>query len=279
MGHGNIVRLALGLVAVAGLAACSTTLPTQSALTGQEIVLGTPLGTTFDGYVSGPEAARRAVLLINEYWGFNRELREEADRYAAQGYRALAIDVFDGRASTDPDTADLIVSQVDQVAVDVDLKAAVDYLSHPGRQVITLGWGYGGAQALRAAEVAPEEVDATVMYYGLPITDDSTATSRQPIDPAVLLKHTDYATDVPELETVRGPVLAIFAKHDPWITEQDVEDFTAAMRQARAGLWLVRLEAKRGFYDPLSKGYDPAAADAARRYTQQFLTRELGGTS
>ena len=244
---------------------------------GTEMVLGTPLGTTFDGYISGPQDAKQAVLLINEYWGFNRQLRQEADRYAAQGYRALAIDVFDGRASTNPDTADLIVSQIDQVAVDVDLKAAVDYLNRQGRQVITLGWGYGGAQALRAAELEPHKVVATVMYYGLPVTDARTAKSIQPIDPAEILTHPDYALDISELENMRGPVLAIFAKGDPWISEQDVEDFTAAMRRARAGLWLVRLDAKRGFYDPLSKGYSPAAAAAARRYTKQFLTKELGG--
>ncbi len=278
MGYGELGRLAIG-VALAGIMAGCATAPPAPALMGEEMVIGTPLGTTFDAYVSGPQDAKQAVLLINEYWGFNRRLRQEADRYAAQGYRALAIDVFDGRASTDPDTADLIVSQIDQVAVDVDLKAAVDYLSRQGYQVITLGWGYGGAQALRAAELAPHKVVATVMYYGLPVTDARTAKSIQPIDPAVILKHPDYALDYSQLEKMRGPVLAIFAKGDPWISEQDVEDFTAAMRRARAGLWLVRLDAKRGFYDPLSKGYSPAAADAARRYNKQFLTKELGGTS
>lgn len=278
MGYGELGRLAIAAVLTATMSACATA-PPAPALMGKEIVLGTPLGTTFDAYVSGPEDAKQAVLLINEYWGFNRVLRQEADRYAAQGYRALAIDVFDGRASTNPDTADLIVSQIDQVAVDVDLKAAVDYLNGQGRSVITLGWGYGGAQALRAAELAPHEVAATVMYYGLPVTDARTAKSNQPIDPAVLLKHPDFALDYSQLEGVRGPVLAIFAKGDPWISEQYVEDFTAAMRRARAGLWLVRLDAKRGFYDPLSKGYSPAAADAARRYTKQFLAKELGGTS
>jgi len=278
MGYGHLGRLVIGAALTVTVAACSTA-PPAPALMGTEIVLGTPLGTTFDAYISGPEDAKQAVLLINEYWGFNRQLRQEADRYAAQGYRALAVDVFDGRASTNPETADLIVSQIDQVAVDVDLKAAVDYLNAQGRRVITLGWGYGGAQALRAAELAPREVAATVMYYGLPVTDARTAKSNQPIDPAVLLKHPDFALDYNQLEAMRGPVLAIFAKGDPWISEQDVEDFTTAMRRARAGLWLVRLDAKRGFYDPLSKGYSPAAAAAARRYTKQFLTKELGGTS
>lgn len=278
MGYGELGRLAIGAALAVTLTACATA-PPAPALKGEEMVLGTPLGTTFNAYVSGPQDAKQAVLLINEYWGFNRELRQEADRYAAQGYRAMAIDVFDGRASTNPDTANLIVSQIDQVAVDVDLKAAVDYLHAQGRRVITLGWGYGGAQALRAAELAPHEVAATVMYYGLPVTDDRTAKSNQPIDPAVILDHPDYALDIKELENMSGPVLAIFARGDPWITEQDVEDFTAAMRRARAGLWLVRLDAKRGFYDPLSKGYSAKAAAAARRYTKQFLTKELGGTS
>lgn len=271
-------RTAIVGVLLAGMMACAS-VPPAAPLKGEQIVLDTPLGTSFNAYVTGPPGARQAVLLINEYWGFNRELEQEADRYAAQGYQALAIDVFDGRASTDPHWARLILSQTDQVAVDVDLKAAVNYLYKPGRKVITLGWGYGGAQALRAAELDPKKVAATVMYYGLPVTDAFTATSSQPIDPAVLLNHPDFATQVKELAPMQGAVLAIFARHDPWITEQDVESFSQAVRKAGLALWLVRLEAKRGFYDTLSAGFNAKAAAAARRYTKQFLTEKLGGPS
>lgn len=281
MGRVHVGRVIVGLVLLAGMTACATT-PPAPKLDGESVVIYTPLGTDFNGYITGPAHARRAILLVNAYWGFNTELEQEADRYGAQGYRVLAIDVFDGRASKDPHWANLIVSQIDQEWVDVDLKAAVDYLYKAGRKVITYGWGYGGAQALRAAELVPEKVVGTIMYYGLPVTEARTATSRQPVDPNVLLTHPHFATEVPILERMRGRhVLAIFARHDPWITEQDVETFSRAVHKAGLGLWLIRMDAKRGFYDPLSGGYDKAAARAARNYTKQFLAKALGlgGTS
>ena len=270
-----IGRFLFLLLLVGGVAACATTPPAD--LQGREIVIGTPLGTDFTGYIAGPEAADKAVLLVHEYWGFNQQLKREADRLAEQGYRVLAVDLFDGRSSNDPAVADLIVSQVDPVTVDVDLKAAVRYLHHPGRKVITMGWGYGGAPALRAAQLVPRAVAATVMYYGLPVTQERTAGSRQPVDKSVLQPEPAFATDVQALEAMQGPVLAVFARHDPWITEQEVAGFVDAMRKARQPLRLVRLEAERGFYDPLSPGYNPRAVEATRRYTRQFLAAELGG--
>lgn len=276
MGRVHLGRILCGL-AVAGVLAGCASMPPAPKLDGQSVVIDTPLGTDFNGYVTGPQDAQRAILLVNAYWGFNTELEQEADRYGAQGYRVLAIDVFDGRASKDPHWANLIVSQIDQEWVDVDLRAAVDYLYKPGRKVITYGWGYGGAQALRAAELVPGKVAGTIMYYGLPVTEARTATSRQPVDPNVLLTHPHFATEVPILQRMRGRhVLAIFARHDPWITEQDVEKFSRAVHKAGLGLWLIRMDAKRGFYDPLSDGYSETAAQAARNYTKQFLAKALG---
>lgn len=266
----------MGAAAALCAAGCASE-PPAPTLMGRQIVLETPLATSFRAYVAGPEDAKEAVLIVNSRWGFNTELEQAADQYAARGYRALAIDVFGGRAGKSMGESAMILRQVDQVAVDVDLKAAVDYLYRPDRKVITLGWEYGGAQALRAAELAPKEVAATVMYDGLPIADAQNARSLQPVDPAVLLNHPDFATDVDALEAMQGSVLAIFARHDPWEPEEDVEAFEAAARRADLGLWLVRLDAQRGFFDPLSKGYNPQAAAAAHRYTDQFLAKKVAG--
>ncbi|MFZ5594172.1 MAG: dienelactone hydrolase family protein [Pseudomonadota bacterium] len=220
---------------------------------GKAIVLSTAYGTTFDAYVSGPEDAKRGILIIHDRRGLGEHARNWADRFAGLGYRALAIDLYDGRYSNDPALATRIMTSIDQESANADLKAGVDYLKAPGRKIAAFGWDYGGGQALWAALQDPEAVAATIIYYG-------------PLN-----------TNLKALRTLSAsnPVLGIFGKRDAWISPAKVAAFEDAMREAGVPLSIVQFDADHGFTNPANKSYSKVLADEAWQKTEDFLSRYL----
>ncbi|MDX1252973.1 MAG: dienelactone hydrolase family protein [Gammaproteobacteria bacterium] len=227
--------------------------PAQPPAEGKAIILSTAYGTTFDAYVAGPEDAKRGILIIHDRRGLGEQARNWADRFAGLGYRALAIDLYDGRYSNDPMLATRIMTSIDQEAANADLKAGLDYLKAPGRKIATFGWDYGGGQALWAALQDPEAVAATVIYYG-PL-----GTNRK------VLRTLSMSTSV----------LGIFGKRDAWISPAKVSAFEDAMREAGVPLTVAQFDADHGFTNPASKSYSKVLADEAWQKTEDFLSRHL----
>ncbi|HKU42689.1 MAG TPA: dienelactone hydrolase family protein, partial [Polyangiales bacterium] len=63
-------------------------------------------GNSFRGYEAAPEDAEAgAVLIVHEWFGLNESMRDQADRFAAAGYRALAVDLYAGKVALDAETA------------------------------------------------------------------------------------------------------------------------------------------------------------------------------
>src|SRR3569833_1940514 len=99
----------------------------EQGVTGEVLTIKTAFGTDFDAYAAGPEDATRAVLLLHDRYGMSAQVREWADRFAEQGYRALVIDLYDGRHAKDWKQATSIMTAIDQVAADADVAATVVY--------------------------------------------------------------------------------------------------------------------------------------------------------
>ena len=77
------------------------------------ITIKSVMGTSLQGYVAGPEDAALGILILHDRWGINDTIRQWVDRFAAKGYRALAIDVFDGRISNKMRLATEIMNATD----------------------------------------------------------------------------------------------------------------------------------------------------------------------
>lgn len=221
-------------------------------LRGHDIRLKTADGKSFSAYVSGPENAQRGILLVHEWWGLNAHIRSWADRFAELGYRAIAVDLFDGNVATDPARARELVQKLDQSAANAKHVAVLNALKAPGRKLATIGWCFGGGQSLQASLAAPELVSATVIYYGTPLV-----------------------TDPNQLSRLKGPVLGIFGSRDTTLTPDMVKAFEQAMKSAGRPLEAHFYDAGHAFANPSGKTHNSEAARAAWKVTQEFLDRNL----
>lgn len=218
-------------------------------LNGENVELRTAEGKTFGAYVAGPQDAKKGILVIHEWWGLNDHIRAWTDRFAALGYRAMAVDLYDGQVTSDPARAGELMKAVVQNEADAKLKAALAQLQAGGRSAATIGWCFGGGQSLRASLLVP--VSATVIYYGEPVVD------------------------VDRLKKLEGPVLGIFANRDKWINPGNVDAFEEAMQKAGKELIVRRYDADHAFANPSGQRYDEAAAQDAWEVTRRFLANAL----
>src|SRR4051812_3392967 len=111
--------------------------------------------TVREGYLSKPAEPARAVVVIQEWWGLVPHIQDVVDRFAAEGFLALAPDLFHGRTTKSPDEAGKLMMslQIDDAAR--DLAGAIDHvaamLPDGHRKVGTIGFCMGGALSLYAA--------------------------------------------------------------------------------------------------------------------------------
>jgi carboxymethylenebutenolidase len=214
----------------------------------------------FSGYLARPEAEPRAgLIVIHEWWGLNDNIREMARRFAAEGYLALAVDLYGGRAAADPGEARALMSEAmaSPEQAMANLRAAYEWLdanSGNGR-VGSIGWCFGGGMSLRTALMLPESLDAAVIYYG-----------RLETDPEVLAP-------------LAMPILGIFGGRDRGIPVETVRAFEQALEaRGKDAEIVVYPEAEHAFANPSGHRYAPEAAEDAWRRTVEFLEAKLAAT-
>jgi carboxymethylenebutenolidase len=221
---------------------------------GKSVELSLPDGKTSTAYVAHPKGAPRGgLLLVHEYWGLNDWVKAEADRYAGQGYLVLAIDLYDGHVATQPEEAEKLIKSVTDAHATAVETAGVDWLvkNVKGKRLATLGWCSGGGDALNASLTNPEKVWATVIFYGLPVTD------------------------VDRLKKLKGPILGIWAKKDSWITPAKVAAFDTALKDAGIKHEFRSYDADHAFANPSGARFNPPAAQDANDAARRFLAAQL----
>lgn len=212
-----------------------------------------------EAYLSLPEGASGplpGVIVIHEWWGLNDHIRHWTDRLAADGYAALAVDLYGGQVATDPDTAMTLVKQVDEAEALALLGAAHAFLAADPRIAAdnqgVIGWCFGGGWALQDA-IAHEQVDAAVIYYGRPITDPA------------------------RLASIDAPLLGVFANQDQAIPPELVDEFVAALESAGKSIEVHRYDAVHAFANPSNAKYDQVAAADAWSQVREFFAEHLKG--
>jgi carboxymethylenebutenolidase len=195
-----------------------------------------------------------ALVVIHEWWGLNDHVKHWADRLAAEGYAAVAVDLYGGFVATNPDDAMKAMQAVDQTKADAILLAAHKFLASDPRVKATkrgsIGWCFGGHQSLRLALAAPD-LDAAVMYYGFPISD-----------PAAL-------------EPLHADLLGIFGTRDTSIPPSAVAEFDAALKKASKRHEFHSFDAAHAFANPSNEIYDEKSAAAAWEIVRKFLADHL----
>ena len=179
-------------------------------MAGQMIEFESNGGTT-RGYLSAPESGGGpGVIVIQEYWGLVPHIKDVADRFAAQGFVALAPDLYDGDVRTSPDEAGKMMMALNISQTEKDLRGAIRYLlkheATEGDRVGTVGFCMGGMLSLYAASKNPQ-VGACVVFYG--------------VHPKV----------EPDFDNISAPVLGIFAEKDEYVPPDAVRALEERMRE------------------------------------------------
>ena len=137
---------------------------------GTTISFKRPDGQDVAGYLAEPAhpAGAPGVVVIQEWWGLNGQIRGVADRLAHAGYRALVPDLYRGKSTVEEAEAHHLMTGLDFAdAATQDVRGAVQYLKAGGGKVGCVGFCMGGALTLLAAANVPE-LDAAVTWYGCP---------------------------------------------------------------------------------------------------------------
>jgi carboxymethylenebutenolidase len=215
-------------------------------------------GRTANGYLARPASSRgHGVLVLQEYWGLVDHIKDLADRFAAEGFFALAPDLYHGEATKSPDEAGKLMMALNIAETAKDLRGAADALiaieGVMPKRVGVVGFCMGGQLALYAACEFPERIAAAVDFYG--------------VHPRVKLT----------LDRLGGPVLAHFALEDKSTPENIARELVRQLEQAGKHVEAYFYDAQHAFFnDTRPAVYSRAHATEAWKRTIDFLTRSLG---
>ncbi len=205
------------------------------------------------GFLAPGPAGAPAVVVLQEWWGLNPQIRDVAERLAGRGYSALAPDLYDGRVTTAADEAGHLMDGLDWMgATTGEVRGALRHLRERGApRVAVLGFCMGGALAVIAAAHL-QECDAAVCFYGVPPHELASPAS------------------------VAVPLQGHFAERDDWCTPALVDDLEAGLRGAGAVAFEIhRYAAGHGFFNAEQPAYDPGCAALAWERSLAFLARHL----
>ena len=129
-------------------------------------------GSQAHGYLATPAGGSGpGVIVIQEWWGLTDHIADVADRLAAQGFVALAPDLFGGTVAHDADEAGKLMSELPVEKAATDLAGAVDFLlGHEGvtaSKVGAIGFCMGGGFVLLLAAQQGDKIGAAVPFYGV----------------------------------------------------------------------------------------------------------------
>ncbi|HWW60584.1 MAG TPA: dienelactone hydrolase family protein, partial [Thermoanaerobaculia bacterium] len=138
-------------------------------------------GNGASGYLAMPATGTKhpGLIVIQEWWGVDDWVREQTDRFAREGYVALAVDLYRGRSTHDPGEAHELMRGLPQDRAISDLKAGIALLGNQPEvdptKIGVIGWCMGGGYSLQLALAEPR-LAACVMNYGSLVTDEHTLT-------------------------------------------------------------------------------------------------------
>jgi carboxymethylenebutenolidase len=151
-------------------------------MTGNQITLDVN-GRAVNAHLSlPPDGSGPGLLVLHAWWGLNPFFMQLCDRLAEQGYLVLAPDLHDGQVAATREEAQALVNASDEQRVGDIAMAARDFLrAHAavrGERIGVTGFSFGAAWAMVVAAQDPDQVGATVLFYGTYPIDFSAVTSK-----------------------------------------------------------------------------------------------------
>lgn len=220
-----------------------------------------PDGKTVDGYLVEPSNTANApgIVVIQEWWGLDDQIKEVANRLASAGYRALVPDLYRGKLALEAHEAEHLMNDLNfGDAASQDIRGAVQYLKATGSaKVAVTGFCMGGALTVLSACFVPE-LDATVVWYGNP--------------PAEFV----------DAKNITKPMMGHWSMQDEFFSPASVDELEQKLKLAGVEHEFHRYDAKHAFANPQSDSrglaplqYHPQAAELAWKRSLEFLKKHL----
>ena len=221
-----------------------------------------PAGTgSTPGYLAEPASGSGlAAIVLQEWWGLDEHIRTVCDRFAAEGFFALAPNLYRGEATTKPSEAQQKMMALSMQQAEADMCGAADFLaSKPGVEgsgVGSVGFCLGGGLSVWAAATCPKVLAAVSYYYVLPHGG-------------------------PDFSKLKGPVLGHFGTADEFVSAEAAAELESELRAAGADVTFHHYEgATHAFFNDVDRPervgvYDPAAAESSWERTVSFLRGAL----
>lgn len=222
---------------------------------GRMVEFTRPDGAKAPGYFAEAERAVGApgVVMFEEWWGLNDQIKDTADRLANEGFRVLVPDLYRGRIAENREEAGHLMSGLNfGDAAAEDARGAATYLRDLGaKKVGVTGFCMGGALAMMAA-MNDGEFDAAVVWYGYPPPEAG--------DPS----------------TIDIPIQGHWAKHDEFFKIDGVDAIERKLQAKGTPYEFHRYDAKHAFYNPGGLGnHHSEHAETAWNRSVEFLEKNL----
>jgi carboxymethylenebutenolidase len=214
-------------------------------------------GTTAPGYLAEPEASGPGVVVLQEWWGVEPHIRDVCDRFAREGFVALAPDLYRGETTDQPDEAQQKMMALSMDQAEKDMRGAVDYLAahdkFEGQGVGSVGFCLGGGLSVWAATANPKVKAVATYYYVMP-------------------------HGKPDFSKLQGPVLGHFGTADDFISVDDAKALEQELREAGADARFEFYEgAGHAFFNDTNRlgTYDEESARRSWEQTVAFFRENL----
>ena len=203
-------------------------------------------------FIESKKKSNNWVFVFQEWWGLNDHIKREAENlYNDLGnVNVLALDMYDGKLATDPQTAGKYMQEFKKERGAEIVKAAISFAGSNAK-IGTNGWCFGGGQSMQASLLAAKQAAACVIYYGQP------------------------EEDVEKLKGLNCDVLNIWPTQDKWINKEVTDKFEANMKAAGKKLTVKSYDADHAFANPSNAHHNKEFTADAYKHTIAFFKERL----
>ena len=213
----------------------------------------THAGKSIPGYLAEPANPKGGMIVIQEWWGLNDDIRGIADRYAAEGFLAFAPDLYHGTLATEPDEARKLAMSLERQIAAEEIDAVIDWMKAERGigKVGCVGFCMGGGLTLATALRPTSNVDAAHVYYG------------------------GGMPDAAQLETIRVPVMGSYGSLDQGIPKEAVDGLRDALGRAGTPNDILLYEgAQHGFFNA-GPAHNPDAAQHSWERSLEWFNQHV----
>ncbi len=217
---------------------------------GDTITFKRPDGKEASGYCASAGDNAPGMVVIQEWWGVNDQIKGVADRLAGLGYTSLVPDLYKGKVTVEAEEASHMMQNLDFADASTDVRGAVEHLKQSCPKVGVIGFCMGGALTVLAAVYA-KAADAACCWYGVP------------------------PEEAADTRTISIPFQGHFALEDGFFTPDKVDALEARLKDGNVTHQIYRYQAQHAFGNETGAAYNADAANLAWERSTEFLARHL----